>query len=179
MSASLAQRIAVRQLPPHLKSVLLVLANYARADGSACRPAFATIAAWTGRTVVRTKVAMRELRRRGLIVVTTPHTPRRPAEYALALDRIEDLPSGRRDPQQLDLFAGENAAELSYAQRYPAIGAEIREFSTVSTGLEGSPATPQRGRQRPPIRVQDPCTEIPVQRAREKISCHLPKVGSR
>ena len=77
MSASLAQRIAVRQLPRHLKSVLLVLANYAHADGTGCRPSLATIALWTARSLPRTRVLVRELRRRGLIVVTTPHTPRR------------------------------------------------------------------------------------------------------
>ena len=168
MSASLAQRIAVRQLPPHLKSVLLTMANYAREDGTNCWASLTTVALWTGRSLPRTRVLVRELRRRGLIVVTTPHTPRRPATYALVLDRIEDLPSGRRDPQQLDLFAGENKAELTYAQRYPAIGAEIREFSTGSTGIHRSPAIPQGDRGRSPIRVTGSVYRIPVPRTRAK-----------
>ena len=87
MSASLAQRIAFRQLPPQLKSVLLVLADYSREDGTGARPAMATVAAWTGRSVRRTQLAVQTLRALGLITVTRVRARHRPTEYALRAQR--------------------------------------------------------------------------------------------
>jgi hypothetical protein len=142
MSAALIQRIAFRVLPAHLKQVLLAMANYAQADGSGCRPALATLAAWTGRSPARTKVVVRELRLRGLIVVTKRHAPHRPAEYRLRLRAIEALPSARHEPQQLTLegFLVETGQKTHDAQGDPANGVGLRAFSTISTGIHRSPA---------------------------------------
>lgn len=141
MSALLIQRIAFRQLPPHQKSVLLAMANYAREDGTSCRPSLATLAAWTGRSAGRTKVAVRELRVLGLLVVTRAHAPHRPAEYRLVLPAIEALPSMKREAQQLDLFPPDSLADSRFPQGTPAIGVEFSAFSTVSTVVHRSPAT--------------------------------------
>jgi hypothetical protein len=133
------QRIAFRQLPPLQKSVLLAMANYAFEDGTSCYPSLATLAAWTGRSEARTKVAVRALRVAGLIRVTRPHAPYRPAEYRLVLRAIEALPSAR-DAQQLDLFSQESGADPRFPQTQAGIGVELGPFSTVSTGVHRSPA---------------------------------------
>lgn len=139
MSAPLIQRIAFRQLPPHQKSVLLAMANYAREDGTGCRPALATLAAWTGRSEDRTKHVVRELRRAGFIVVTRRHAPHRPAEYRLVLSVIEALPSSR-GPQQLGLFATETGADPRHAQGNPPDRSADSRFPQPSTGVHRLPA---------------------------------------
>ena len=139
MSAPLMQRIAFRQLPPLEKSVLLALANYARDDGTSCRPAQATLAIWTGRSPVRIKLAVRALKQRGLIAVTRPHAPHRPSEYRLVLRNIEALPS-LKQPQQLDLFSPEIASESSFPQDNTAEGSGNSRFPHSSTGIHRSPA---------------------------------------
>jgi len=143
MSAPLIQRLAFRQLPPHQKSVLLAMANYAREDGTGCRPALATLAAWTGRSQERTKHVVRELRQRGFIVVTRRHAPYRPAEYRLVLSAIEALPS-LRDPQQLTLFPPESGADPRFAQGTAANCSTDSRFPQTSTGIHRSPA-PSKG----------------------------------
>jgi len=173
MSAPLIQRIAFRQLPPHQKSVLLALANYAREDGSGARPALATLAAWTGRSEVRTKLAVRELRRLGLIAVTRRHAPHRPAEYRLVLRAIEALPSLGREPQQLDLFspviasdsrsAQESPGDSSANARFPHSSAGINRSPAISKGIAGDPRSVKRSVYR----------TISTSRARE------PKTGTR
>jgi hypothetical protein len=171
MSAPLMQRLAFRQLPPHLKSVLLAMANYAREDGTSCRPSLATLAAWTGRSEDRTKHVVRELRTRGLIVVTRPHAPHRPAEYQLVLSAIESLPS-TREPQQLTLFAPETNPDSRFPQGSPAIGGGVRPFSTISTGVHRLPA-PSTGVTGTPRSVKRSVYRTPVQRAR------APRTGTR
>ena len=47
VSAPRRARSPFRQLPPLQKSVLLAMANYARDDGTSCRPAQTTLATWT------------------------------------------------------------------------------------------------------------------------------------
>lgn len=140
MSAPLIQRIAFRQLPPHQKSVLLALANYAREDGTGARPALATLAAWTGRSQVRTRVAVRELRRRGFIAVTRPHAQHQPAEYRLVLRAIEALPSTKQEPQQLDLFSPEIAGDSRFQQENAPDSSGNLRFPHSSTGPHRSPA---------------------------------------
>ena len=141
MSAPLMQRLAFRQLPPHQKSVLLALANYAREDGTGARPALATLAAWTGRSPGRAKVAVRELRERGLIAVTRPPSRHQPAEYRLVLRAIEALPSSKREAQQLDLFSPEIASESRFAQDNTSDSLEKSRFPHSSTGVDRSLAT--------------------------------------
>lgn len=140
MSAPLMQRIAFRQLPPHQKSVLLALANYALEDGTGARPALATLAAWTGRSAVRTKLAVRELRQRGLIAVTRRHAPHRPAEYRLVLRAIEALPSMKREAQQLELFSPDSPNDSSYPQAAAGNRSGNPRFPHSSTGINRSPA---------------------------------------
>lgn len=165
MSATLLQQIAFRQLPPHLKHALLALANYARPDGTGCRPSLATMALWMGRSRDRTKVAIRELRRRGLIIITQPSAQHRPTEYALALHVIETLPAGGRLPQQLPLFSGADPRFPQQTAEKAEGNHDFRRRPQALTGYrrppEGSLATP------------DPCTgsvykEISTPRAREK-----------
>jgi hypothetical protein len=168
MSAVLTQRIAFRELAPHHKSVLLALANYAREDGTGARPALKTLAQWTGRSWARTRVVVRELRRLGLITVTRAHAQHRPAEYALVLPAIEALPSARREPQQLDLFAVDLFGQAGDAQGFAREHSGVRRFPQISTGVHRSPAITRliTGDHRSVYR--DPCTGIPVPGAREK-----------
>ena len=148
MGVTLVQRIAFRQLPRHLKSVLLALANYADdADGTECRPALATIAAWTGRSLVRTRVIMRELRRRGLIAVIRPHAPHRPPVYALRLERIEALPTCRRQAYQPDLFS---------------------TFPQVSTGVHRSPVIAVQRSPTIPDPLKGSVDQVPISRVRAR-----------
>ena len=141
MSAPLMQRIAFRELPSYQKHVLLALANYAHEDGTSCRPAQATLAAWTGRSPGRIKVAVRELRQRGLIAVTRPSAQHRPAEYRLVLRAIEALPSLKHEPQQLDLFSPEIARESSFPQANAPDDSVNSRFPHSSTGANRSLAT--------------------------------------
>ena len=134
------QRIAFRQLPPLEKSVLLALANYAREDGTSCRPAQATLAMWTGRSPARIKLAVRTLKRRGLIAVTRRHAPHQPAEYRLVLRAIEALPSRKREAQQLDLFSPEIASASGFAQDSAGDSSANSRFPHSSTGINRSPA---------------------------------------
>lgn len=133
------QRIAVRQLPPLEKSVLLAMANYALKDGTSCRPAQETLAIWTGRSPVRIKIAVRALKQRGLIAVTRRHGPHRPAEYRLVLRAIEALPS-QREAQQLDLFSPEITSESGFPQADAPDSSVNSRFPHSSTGINRSPA---------------------------------------
>jgi hypothetical protein len=168
MSAPLMQRLAFRQLPPQLKSVLLALANYARDDGTGARPAMATLAAWTGRSVRRTQLAVQTLRHHGFLTVTRPRARHRPTEYALVLEKLEALPSLRRDPWQLALFPAESGADLLRAQGEASIGAGVREFSTLSTGINRTFRRVQVITSVTRSVNNDPGTEIPVHRARAR-----------
>lgn len=168
MSASLMQRLAFRQLPPQLKSVILALANYAKDDGTSCRPAMATIAAWTGRSVRRTQLAVQTLRHLGLLTVTRPRARHRPTEYALVLARLEALPSLRRDPWQLEMFPAETGRKPHGAQGHPSNGGGRREFSTVSTGINRTFRAVQVITSVTRSVNNDPGTEIPVPCARAR-----------
>ena len=180
MSASLVQRIAFRQLPPQLKSVLLALANYAREDGTGARPALATVAAWTGRSVRRTQLAVQTLRAMGLITVTRGRARHRPTEYALVLSAIEGLPSARRDPQQLALGFVETNGELTYAQRDRVECGENLRFPQSSTGINRTFRAVQVITSFTRSVNDDPGTEINNLRARDPRRRHLTeKAGSR
>jgi predicted Fe-S protein YdhL (DUF1289 family) len=168
MSAPLMQRLAFRQLPAHQKRVLLAMANYAHEDGTGCRPAQATLAAWTGLSQDRTKRVMRELRRRGLIAVTRPHAQHRPAEYRLVVRAIEALPSLRGEPQQLDMFSTEMLSDSQFPQENPANDSANLRFPQISTDVNRLFPTARGGVGAPRSVYLDPCTKIFVpSRARE------------
>ncbi|MGQ0671025.1 MAG: helix-turn-helix domain-containing protein, partial [Actinomycetota bacterium] len=100
MSNRLRDHVYALDLSPHLRDVLLVLADHAHADGGDARPSVALVA-WKlskhPRTIQR---ALRQLRARNLIIPTSRPRPGRATVYTLVL-----FNGACKAPRQEGLFA--------------------------------------------------------------------------
>lgn len=72
MNITLLTQCRSLKLPLHEKSVLLVLASYANKGSNEAHPSIATVAASAGTGTTKTRAALRELQRRGLICPVGP-----------------------------------------------------------------------------------------------------------
>ena len=142
--------------PAGKKSVLVAMADYASKDGTGVWPSAKRLARKTGLTERWVREVRRQLRDEdGLIIMTNPPTPTRPAEYRIDLDALQLL-IGRAE-------AG-SPPELTSA---PPIGSQFRP------PLNGVPLPPEPNAPKPPV---EPSIEPPREEVDAKLDAEVERI---
>jgi len=95
MSVEMMSQVWRLDVPPHVQSVLLVLANFADDDGGNVFPSIGRIAWQTGYSERQVYRIMGALRKDGVIRTTRRAHANHPAHYRLVLDGVQRKPSYR------------------------------------------------------------------------------------
>jgi len=135
MSGRLVSAVFDSGLPAWLKHYAAACASFALDDGSRVFPSMARLARMAGRSERATVTAVHELVRRGILIIETAHTPRRPARYRFNIAALPYL----SEPSQLPLFPQATATKT----RVIAPGAaSFPQFPQASTGRGEAHFTP-------------------------------------
>jgi hypothetical protein len=133
MSGRLVSAVFESTLPSWLKPYAAVCASFAADDGTRVRPGMTRLARLAGRSERATQTAVHELTRRGILILVTPHTPKRPAGYRF---NSAALP-GITDGAQLPLFPQAKVLDPGANRWEPDL------FHSHAQGYTGSPLHPR------------------------------------
>ena len=93
MSIHAVSTVFYADVKPHLKLLLLALADNAHEDGCGAFPSIATLTRKTSLSERSVQRFLKELRDESLIVIEREATPTRPTEYRIMLTGLEEIPS--------------------------------------------------------------------------------------